>query len=229
MKIEKKKILIVDDHKDNIFILQDRLDLEGFQVLTAFDGPSSILIAKENKPSLILLDVMMPEMSGYEVCEQLSKDEDTKNIPIILLTALSSHEETAKGFEVGAFDFIKKPFSKVELLARIKSTLRFSETKKLLLDLEKINTFSSTVKKTSHEIKQPLTLISLAATAIKREIQNEELDKDSINKRVQYIEDSVKNIIRVLEFMKEIQSPEVKEYLENLNFNYFVETSEKLT
>ncbi|MCP5060961.1 MAG: response regulator [Ignavibacteriae bacterium] len=225
----RKKILIVDDHQDSIFVLENRLDLEGFKVITALDGESCISLTKECKPSLILLDVMMPNMSGYEVCKVLSNVEETKEIPIILLTALTSPDETAKGFEAGAFDFIKKPFSRVELLARIKSALRFSETKKLLLDLEKVNTFSVTIKKTNHEIKQPLTLISLAATAIKREVENEELDKDVIIKRVQYIEDSVTKITKTLEFMKSIQSPDVKEYLENLNLNYFVETSERLT
>lgn len=225
----RKKILIVDDHQDSIFVLENRLDLEGFKVITALDGESCISLAKEYTPSLILLDVMMPNMSGYEVCKVLSKDEETKEIPIILLTALTSPDETAKGFEVGAFDYIKKPFSRVELLSRIKSALRFSETKKLLLGLEKINTFSATIEKTNHEVKQPLTLISLAATAIKREIQNEEIDKDSIKKRVQYIEDSVLEITKTLEFMKNIQSPDIKEYLENLNLNYFVETSEKST
>jgi len=227
--IDRKKILIVDDHQDNIFVLENRLDLEGFKVITALDGESCISLAKECKPSLILLDVMMPNMSGYEVCKVLTNDEVTKEIPIILLTALTNPEETAKGFEAGAFDFIKKPFSRVELLARIKSALRFSETNKLLLNLEKINTFSATIKKTNHEVKQPLTLISLAATAIKREIENDELDKDSIKKRVKYIEDSVTEITKTLEFMKSIQSPDVKEYLENLNLNYFVETSERLT
>lgn len=224
--MKRKKILIVDDHQDSIFILQDRLDIEGFEVLTALDGATCISIAEEEKPDLILLDVMMPNMSGYEVCEHLARNEDTKDISIILLTALTNPEETAKGFEAGAFDFIKKPFSRVELLARIKSALRFSETKKLLVELEKINTFSATVKKTNHEIKQPLTLISLAATAIKREMENEDLDKNSVTKRVQYIEDSVKDIVKVLEFMQEIQNPDVKDYLENLSLNYFVKTSE---
>ncbi len=214
--MNSKKILVIDDQHDNVFILQDRLDLEGFKVITAYDGPSGIALAEEHNPDLILLDVMMPQMSGFEVCEKLTNQNSTKNIPIILLTALNNAEDTEKGFAAGAFDFIKKPFNRIELLARIKAALRFSETKKLLIELEKINTFSATVKKTNHDIKQPLTLISLSATAIKREMDNKIFDKESVLRRVQYIENSVKDIVTVLERMSKIQNPEVKKYLDNI-------------
>jgi DNA-binding response OmpR family regulator len=216
-----KQILVIDDQHDNVFILQDRLDIEGFKVLTAYDGPTGIEIAEENKPDLIILDIMMPKMDGFEVCERLTKQDSTKDIPIILLTALNNAEDTAKGFASGAFDFIKKPFNRTELLARIKAALRFSETKKLLIELEKINTFSATVRKTNHDIKQPLTLISLSATAIKREIESETFDKESVLRRVQYIENSVKEIVNVLEKMTKIQSPEVKKYLDNIRLEEF--------
>ncbi len=219
--MDSKKILVIDDQHDNVFILQDRLDLEGFKVITAYDGPAGIDLAEEHKPDLILLDVMMPKMSGYEVCEKLTKQNSTKDIPIILLTALNNAEDTAKGFAAGAFDFIKKPFNRIELLARIKSALRFSETKKLLIELEKINTFSATVKKTNHDIKQPLTLISLSATAIQREIENEILDKEAVLRRVKYIDNSVKEIVTVLESMSKIQNPEVKKYLDNIKLEEF--------
>jgi len=216
-----KKILVIDDQKENLFILEDRLDLEGFKVITAYNGLSGIELAKEHKPDLVLLDIMMPEISGFEVCRELTNNEITKNIPVIILTALSNAEDTEKGFAAGAFDFIKKPFNRIELLARIKAALRFSETKKLLLELEKINTFSATVKKTNHDIKQPLTLINLSVTAIKREMENEIFNKESVLKRISYIENSVKEIIDVLEQMSKIQNPQVQKYLENIELNNF--------
>ncbi len=219
--MKKKQILIIDDQHDNVIILQNRLDLEGFTVLSAYDGPTGIEIAEEYKPDLIILDIMMPKMNGFEVCEILTNRDSTKDIPIILLTALNSAEETAKGFAAGAFDFIKKPFNRIELLARVKSALRFSETKKLLLELEKINTFSATVRKTNHDIKQPLTLISLSSSAIRREIESEPIDKESILRRVGYIENSVNEIVSVLEKMIKIQSPEVKKYLDNIRLEEF--------
>lgn len=219
--MNQKKILVIDDQPDNVFLLQDRLNKEGINVLTAYDGMSGIEIAENEQPDLILLDVMMPDLDGFEVCTKITSNKSTKHIPIIMLTALNSPDDIQKGFNCGAFDYIKKPYSKVELLARVKSALRFNETNKLLIELEKINTFSATVKKTNHEIKQPLTLINLSVTALKRELETENINKGSALKRVDFINAAVKEIISVMESMLKIKSPEVKEYLENLKANEF--------
>ena len=106
-----KKILVVDDQPDNVFVLQDRLQREGFDVITAYDGPACIELAEEKLPDLILLDVMMPGMSGFEVCKKLTTNQITEKIPIILVTALTDAEDLKEGLQVGAFDYIKKPFS----------------------------------------------------------------------------------------------------------------------
>jgi len=215
------KILVVDDQPDNVFLLEDRLNREGFTVLKAYDGNSAINKAREELPDLILLDVMMPDMSGFVICEILSTNEKTNLIPVIMLTALNSISDIEKGFESGAFDYIKKPFNKTELLARIKSALRFNETNKLYVELEKISTFSTTVKKTNHEIKQPLTLINLSLTALKRELEAEKFDKNFIAKRIDFIEAATKDIVSVMNSMLNIKEPEVKSYLENLKANQF--------
>lgn len=161
------KILVVDDQPDNVFLLEDRLNKEGFNVIKAYDGKSAIRKAETENPDLILLDVMMPDIDGFEVCKLLKENKEINSIPIILVTALNSYSDIEKGFEAGAFDYIQKPFNRIELLARVKAALRFNETNKLYIELEKINTFSATVKKTNHEIKQPLTLINLSVTALK--------------------------------------------------------------
>lgn len=108
-----KKILVVDDQPDNVFILQDRLENVGFEIHTAYDGKSGIKKALEVLPDLVLLDIMMPGMSGFEVCKFLSEEESTKDIPVILLTALTSTEDISEGFEVGAFDYIKNHLTKM--------------------------------------------------------------------------------------------------------------------
>ena len=159
-----KKILVVDDQPDNVFVLQDRLQREGFDVITAYDGPACIELAEEKLPDLILLDVMMPGMSGFEVCKKLTTNQITEKIPIILVTALTDAEDLKEGLQVGAFDYIKKPFNRVELIARIKSALSFSESQKVLLEIEKINMYAATVITANHEIKQPLTLINLSTS-----------------------------------------------------------------
>jgi len=224
--LEPKKILVIDDQPGNVFLLQDRLNREGFHVITAYDGASGISKSLTENPDLILLDAMMPGLDGFDACTKISSNKITKHIPIIMVTALNSSEDTQKGFESGAFDYIKKPFNKVELLARIKAALRFAETNKLVLELEKIETFSRTVKKTNHEIKQPLTLINLAVTALKREFEDKNFSKDSAIKRVQFIENATSEILKIMESMLNIDKIEINEYLEHLKKNEFRINSE---
>ena len=219
--MDNKKILVVDDQPGNVFLLQDRLNREGFEVITAYDGTSGIKVARDQKPDLILLDIMMPGIDGFEVCREISSNNYTNHIPIILVTALNSSEDTQKGFDCGAFDYIKKPFNKIELLARIKAAVRFTETKKLLIELEKIDTFSTTVKKTNHEIKQPLTLINLSVTALKRELEEANFDKTSAKKRVEFIQSAAKDIIKIMETMLNIDKIEISDYLNSLKSNEF--------
>ena len=163
-----KRILVIDDLPENVFLLQDRLESEGYEILTAYDGKTGINKAISELPDLILLDVMMPEMNGIEVCKTLVNNPSTVNIPIILVTAKAGAEDTKEGLEAGAFDYIKKPFNKIELLARVNSALKLSEAQKKYLEAEQKNTFSATVVTANHKIKQPLTLMSLSSAALKR-------------------------------------------------------------
>ena len=211
-----KKILIVDDQPDNVFILEDRLKREGFETLTAYDGPTCISIAESDQPDLILLDVMMPGMSGFEACEKLVVNSKTKSIPVILVTALTDIDDIKKGLAAGAFDYIKKPYNRAELIARVNSALRFSESNKVMLELEKINTFAATVITANHEIKQPLTLINLSTAAITRELGKDEMRKDIIEKRVEFIDGATKEIIKVLEKLSQIKKPVITDYVNNL-------------
>jgi two-component system, OmpR family, alkaline phosphatase synthesis response regulator PhoP len=122
-----KKILIVDDEKDIVEMLKYNLEKEGYTVFTALNGKRAIEQAQENKPNLILLDIMMPEMDGWEVCKQLMKDEKTSTIPVIFLTAKGSEVDEVVGLELGADDYIVKPISIRKLIARIKTALRRKE------------------------------------------------------------------------------------------------------
>jgi two-component system cell cycle response regulator len=211
-----KKILVIDDLPENVFLLQDRLENEGFEVLTAYDGQSGIDKALASLPDLILLDVMMPGMSGIEACRILVDNPATMNIPIILVTAKSGAEDTKEGLEAGAFDYIKKPFSRVELLARINSALKLSEAHKALLELEQKNTYAATVVTTNHKIKQPLTLMSLSSAAIKRELNKEEVSKDNILKRLAYIDTAIKEINDVLNQLHAVKKPVFSDYVKNI-------------
>jgi DNA-binding response OmpR family regulator len=121
---QEATILIVDDELTNVDILCQELDEEGYKLLTAYDGEDALIKVQEHQPDLVLLDVMMPKVDGFTVCRILKGSGKTILIPVVLLTALRSHEDRVRGIEAGADDFISKPFDRVELLAKIRSLLR---------------------------------------------------------------------------------------------------------
>jgi len=123
----RSKILIVDDEIDTLLPLKRSLEVEDYIVVGASNGKEALIKARTEIPDLILLDLMMPEMDGYEVCAKLKKDELTKNIPVIILTAKDTVREKVKGLDIGADDYVTKPFHLNELKARIKGVLRRSK------------------------------------------------------------------------------------------------------
>jgi len=129
----KPSILIVDDQPTNIQILGKRLQFEKYSIMAAMNGRNALEMVEERKPDLILLDIMMPEMSGFEVCEILKKNPKTQSIPIIFLTAKTDPEDIVKGFNLGAVDYVSKPFNYAELLSRIRT---HTELKRLQDNLE---------------------------------------------------------------------------------------------
>ena len=211
-----KKILVIDDLPENVFILQDRLVQEGYDVITAYGGKDCLEKAFTTKPDLILLDVMMPDMNGFDVCKTLVNDERTTHVPIILVTAKAGAEDTKAGLEAGAFDYVKKPFNRIELMARVKSALKLSEANQQLLEAEKSATFFATVVTANHKIKQPLTLLSLSSAAIKKELEKEELTREAILNRVKYIDAAIKDISDVLSKLNTITKPELSDYAKDV-------------
>lgn len=211
------KILVIDDLPENVFLLQDRLEREGYEVITSYDGKSGIEKAIKEIPDLILLDVMMPDLNGIEVCKALVLNPVTLNIPIILVTAKSGAEDTKEGLEAGAFDYIKKPFDRIELLARVHSALKLSEAHKMLIEAEKRNVFSATVVTTNHKIKQPLTLMSLSSTAIKREINKDVISREAVLKKLNYIDVAIKEITDILNQLNAVKQPVFSEYIKNIS------------
>jgi DNA-binding response OmpR family regulator len=117
-----KKILIIEDEESILMALEDNLRLEGYEVACAVDGEQGFLLAKEQKFDLLILDIMLPKMDGFEVCKRLRKDGI--NTPILMLTAKSQEIDKVLGLELGADDYVTKPFSPRELLARVKALLR---------------------------------------------------------------------------------------------------------
>lgn len=133
-------LLVVDDEPVNLQILNNFLRLEGYRVLTAESGKQALELVQSHKPALILLDIMMPEMSGYEVCSQLRQQYTPLELPIMMLSALGQVKDRVKGFECGANDYLTKPFNKEELTARIKAHLQAGKTE---FEREKKSSISS--------------------------------------------------------------------------------------
>ena len=131
---EPDKILLVDDNATNLQVLRETLDGRGYRLLIAKNGESALAIANKAKPSLILLDIMMPGMDGFEVCQRLQADPETHEIPVIFLSALDDTKDKVKGLAAGAVDYVSKPFQPEEVLARVNTHLTISRLKRRLAE-----------------------------------------------------------------------------------------------
>ncbi|MFN0055370.1 MAG: response regulator [Planctomycetales bacterium] len=137
------KLLIADDNHQNCELLDAYLSEEGYQIEMVFDGQQTLDAVRKSQPDLILLDIMMPKMSGYEVCQRLKGDAATRDIPIVMVTALAEMGDIEKAVNAGADDFLTKPVNKLELTTRVKSLLRVrhltNERDRLLAYLEGVD------------------------------------------------------------------------------------------
>lgn len=138
--MKKPTILVVDDTVENLDVLEELL--QEYRVIDATNGKDAIALVKQQKPDLILLDIMMPNMDGYEVCQILQDDEETKHIPIIFITAKIDEKSIEKAYDLGAADYITKPFLPKELLARVKKELRIQSLIEKLEELASTDTLT---------------------------------------------------------------------------------------
>ncbi|MCT4585755.1 MAG: two-component system response regulator [Peptostreptococcaceae bacterium] len=173
MDIKNSKILIVDDTKSNIDILLESLGMT-YDIFVAMNGEEALEAVSEELPDLILLDVMMPVMDGYEVCKILKKSERTKDIPIIFLSAIKNIQDKTKAFELGAVDYITKPFEITELKARVKNHLELKFAK-IMLKNQKDNLEILVKERTKELLKTRAAMIySLSALAETRDVETGE-------------------------------------------------------
>ncbi|MEA5582146.1 two-component system response regulator [Nodularia harveyana UHCC-0300] len=135
---EVGRVLVVDDHTTSRITAVALLLVEGYEVIEAENGPTALMMVKQKPPDLILLDVMMPGMDGFEVCQRLKEDEQTRLIPVIFVTALNDRRSRIRGIEVGGDDFLSKPFDSLELTARVKSLVHQKRLNEDLDHAEKV-------------------------------------------------------------------------------------------
>jgi phosphate regulon transcriptional regulator PhoB len=126
-ELHMKRILIIEDDRDIVELVRYNLANEGFQVAAAFDGNSGLVSLKKSPPDLLLLDLMLPKMSGLDICREIRKEESLNRLPVLMLTARGDEADRVVGLEMGADDYVTKPFSPRELIARVKALLRRAE------------------------------------------------------------------------------------------------------
>ena len=218
--IKRHEVLIVDDIPSNLNFLSEVLHVEGINVMLATSGADALEIARYKLPDLILLDIAMPVMDGYEVCARLKADPVTRDIPVMYLTARTEPEDILKGFETGAVDYILKPFSSAELIARVKTHL---DLKDKTAKLKAVNSrLEEEVRQRTHEIVQ--ANITLTDTNKKLEkayadLSNLDKAKDEfirhINHELRTPLQGIHGFTLILEEL--VNSPEQKEYIQSIN------------
>ena len=200
-------ILVVDDVVSNVLLLKILLTKENFKVLTANNGYTCIEIAQNNHPDLILLDVMMPDINGFETAEKLKSDPATADIPIIFLTALNAPSDLVKRFQVGANDFLTKPFNKEELVMRVMRQIQLVFAKRIIesQNAELKRTISNRDKMYSviaHDLRSPMAsirmVLNLLVSTISSELIGEELFSllDKANKESEETHDLLDNLLK---------------------------------
>jgi signal transduction histidine kinase len=217
-------ILIIDDNPTNLGVIVDYLEEAGFDILVARDGETGLKRAQMVKPNLILLDVMMPDIDGFETCRRLKADDKTVDIPIIFMTALDNVEDKVKGFEVGGIDYVTKPIQHEEVLARINTHLRIrdltiklntkvdeltqtqqqlmqkiaelNQTREELVHSEKMASLGRLVAGFAHELNTPIGVAVGSASAL-------ENNADAIDQLLDQEEVDEEELLEIIETLKE--------------------------
>ncbi|MDE3083829.1 MAG: response regulator, partial [Verrucomicrobiota bacterium] len=217
------KILVVDDQPINVQLLKRKLEREGIQVVTAYTGTDALEFVKKETIDLILLDVMMPDMDGIEVCERLQADEETRSIPVIFITARSSKEGKLEGLSVGAVDYITKPIDLDETLARVQTQLRFVQINREVVDLQRrlvesrrAATIGAMTQGIAHNLNNLLGVVTGYIELIKKHYAN----PDQIKQNVDSLEVAVQRIILMIKQLSSVavrsQLPVMKKDLQQL-------------
>jgi len=202
-------VLVVDDNEANLATLKGLLSYEGYTILTATSGTTSLEIAESAQPDLILLDIKMPVMDGFEVCRRLKSSKETYQIPIIFLTVLSQTSDIVKGLELGAEDYVSKPFKPAELLARVRVHLQLKmakdQLKKNNLRLAEQNDELSLLNATkdkllsiiSHDLRAPMGTLKEILDFIMSNY--DDLDHQKLHESLESIRDSIESSYTLVE------------------------------
>jgi CheY-like chemotaxis protein len=195
------KILVVDDQPINVQLLKRKLEREGLTVVAAYNGLEALDLVAKDKPDLILLDVMMPDMDGIEVCQRLQSNEETRPIPVIFITARTSKEGKLEGLGVGAVDYITKPIDLDETLARVQTQLRFVAINREMADLQRrlaesrrIATIGAVTQGIAHNLNNLLGIVIGYLDLVKAYYDKPE----QVKKNAAHVEEAVQRIVAII-------------------------------
>jgi len=229
MKDKLPSILVIEDNPANLSVLFSLLDEAGFEVLVSLDGESALRSAEEGRPDIILLDVMLAGIDGFETCRRLKASEKTRDIPVIFMTALTKTVDKVKGFELGAVDYITKPFEPEEVLVRVKTHLTIQQLQHDLRmkneeleaslererDLNKLKTRFLSIA--SHEFRTPLSMILFSNNLLRRYIQvvPDQHTAAEMIQELDGIEKTVKQMTGTLDDILRIAKSETSKFIFN--------------
>ncbi|MFW6313409.1 MAG: hybrid sensor histidine kinase/response regulator, partial [Spirochaetota bacterium] len=192
-------ILLVDDNTNNLGVLYRYLDDEGFTVLVSQDGERAIRLARDQKPDLILLDILLPGMSGFDACHELKSDPTTADIPVIFISALTDIQDKVRGFEAGGVDYITKPFQQEEVLARINAHVTIKRQRE---ELDRLNaTKDRLFSVIGHDLRGPFMGL-LGALELLRD-SGDDLDSETTHELIASLYDSAEKTYHLLENLLE--------------------------
>jgi signal transduction histidine kinase len=195
-------------------LLRKRFHSEGYETAEAYDGEEALKRVDEYNPDLIVLDVMMPKIDGYEVCHRLKTDENKKYIPVLMLTAKGEIESKVKGLEIGADDYLAKPFDYKELSARVKSLLTIKAAREKLVEEEKSVALDKMMDEVAHEIRNPLVSIG----GFSKRVYDRLPENDPNKKYLEMIMDEVSKLENMVKLLIELKTMTVC-YLGNTDIN----------
>jgi len=204
-------ILVIDDQAQNLLILSTTLRNAGYQVAAANSGEKALKILKKLKPDLILCDVVMPEMDGYEVCHWINSNPETSNVPFIFLTAQTESEQLLKGFEAGAVDYVTKPFNPRELLARAKTHIELKKARDTIVahtqDLERLNDEKNHFMGiAAHDLKNPLATMLMSTEMV--EFQAETIESTDLKGYMQLMHKNAKRMLMIVNNLLDVNQVE---------------------
>lgn len=206
--MRKIRILVVDDDERNVVLLTSKLKSDGYETDEANDGSKALKKVESFNPDLILLDIMMPKIDGYEVTRRLKASEKTKYIPVVMLTARGEIEDKVLGLDIGAEEYLCKPYSLAEVTARVRSLLHMKELQMKLVEMEKLAALGHLVDGIAHEIRNPLATIGGLARRVKEKIEDEQI-QGHINLIIHEVE-RLENMVKRVDEYKMAQHSELK-------------------